>query len=310
MTHIDNQQIQRAEQFLWLNARVLERRRFEALFRGADHAPVLQALAAYKNPDGGYGQGIEPDFRGPVSQPLGTLFALGVFDELDLCTQTQVDPVLQHLSGIVAADGGIPNVLANAVEYPRAPWWQPAPSPTPGSLLPTAAIVGLLHKHGLRHPWLERANTFCWQATAQLLERAAHANERLPRLQVAYEARAAITFLDHVPERPRAEQLAATLGQTLLRYKLLATDAHASPEASEAAAPLDFAATPTSLARRWFDDALIAQHLDALIASQNEAGGFDVPWQIWTPITGHEWPGIQTVERLKTLRAYGRFTST
>jgi hypothetical protein len=165
----------------------------------------------------------------------------------------------------------------------------------------------LLHKHGLRHAWLERATAFCWQASAQLVERAVHASERLPRLQLVYEARAVVTFVDHVPDRSRAEQLATALGQTLTRHKFLATDTHASAEANEAAAPLDFAPTPNSLARRWFDDTTIAKQLDALIASQSEAGGFDVPWLIWTPITGLEWRGIHTVERLKTLRAYGRF---
>jgi hypothetical protein len=31
-----------------------------------------------------------------------------------------------------------------------------------------------------------------------------------------------------------------------------------------------------------------------------------VSWDTWTPITEPEWRGHQTVERLKTLRAYGR----
>jgi hypothetical protein len=72
------------------------------------------------------------------------------------------------------------------------------------------------------------------------------------------------------------------------------------------ATPLDFAARPHSLARRWFDDATIEAHLDVLVAAQAEDGGWTVEWEAWVPVAGLEWRGWQTVERLKTLQAYGR----
>jgi hypothetical protein len=208
------------------------------------------------------------------------------------------------LLAITAADGGVPNVLGNAVAYPRAPWWEPAAAPIPGSLLPTASIAGLLYKNHIQHAWLEQATAFVWSAGAELLERAAASgSDRFRRLQVLYEARALVVFLDHVPDRTRAARTAQELGRVLARFSLLATGAGAD---QEAASPLDVAVTPESTARAWFDDRVIAAELAELIASQASDGGFDVSWAIWTPITGFEWRGIQTVERLKTLRAYGR----
>jgi len=53
--------IEAAEQFLAANARVLERRRFERLFRGGDAGPVRDAVAADRNRDGGFGHALEPD---------------------------------------------------------------------------------------------------------------------------------------------------------------------------------------------------------------------------------------------------------
>ena len=56
-----------AEHFLAANARVLERRRYEHLFRGGGTDPVRAAVMAYRNPDGGFGHALEPDGRCPGS---------------------------------------------------------------------------------------------------------------------------------------------------------------------------------------------------------------------------------------------------
>ena len=68
----------------------------------------------------------------------------------------------------------------------------------------------------------------------------------------------------------------------------------------------DFAKRPDSLARDWFSDAEIAESLDRLAARQNDAGGWDITWAVWTPAIAIEWSGLMTIGALKTLRAYGR----
>src|SRR5215211_5959460 len=60
----------RAEEFIWSNARLLERRLFAHLFKGAAAEPVHAALRAYQNADGGFGNALEPDKRCPDSQPI------------------------------------------------------------------------------------------------------------------------------------------------------------------------------------------------------------------------------------------------
>ena len=59
----------RAEQFVWLTARVLEQRRFAHHFLGGGADAVETALDAYLNDDGGYGHALEPDLRGPSASP-------------------------------------------------------------------------------------------------------------------------------------------------------------------------------------------------------------------------------------------------
>ena len=72
-----------ATTFLAASGRVLDQRRFARLLDGADSAPVRAAVAAYRNPDGGFGHAIEPDLRCPDSQPAAAAMALRILDEAD-----------------------------------------------------------------------------------------------------------------------------------------------------------------------------------------------------------------------------------
>jgi hypothetical protein len=303
MLLLDASALEASERFVWLSGRLLERLRFAHLFRGGDPARVLCALRPYQNPDGGFGEAIEPDFRGPVSQPLAVDAALRVLDEARGVDDPMARRALDYLVTITTASGGVPNVLPDVPRYPHAFWWAPRPGPQPGCLLPTASIAGLLRRHGVVHPWLERATAFCWDALREMAGRLATAAAAIEILQIAYESRAALVFLDHAPDRERAARAASDLGELLLSHGVVALD---PSDPREGMMPLDLAPHPASLARRWFPDDVIEAHLDALVKEQQPDGGWPVRWQIWTPITGLEWRAIQTVERLKTLAAYGR----
>ncbi|MFC6887224.1 MULTISPECIES: hypothetical protein [Actinomadura] len=278
-----------AERFVRLNARLIDRHRFALHFRGGSAAPVLAALRPYENPDGGYGHGLEPDLRGEHSQPVPAQHALEFLHEAGADDDPAVGRVCDYLSTITTGDGGVPFVLPSVREAPHAPWWR-TPDDPPGGINPTATLAGLLHRAGADHPWLGPATGFCWRH----LE-AAGADPG------PYDALAILTFLDHVPDRDRAEAAFA-------RHR----GALAAPVALDPAAPgaqhfpLDFAPAPGGFGRRLFTDEVIDAHLDALVASRPDDGGWTVPFLIWTPATGPEWRGHVTVERLRALRAYGR----
>jgi hypothetical protein len=291
--------IDAAESFLWRNGRLLERLRFEHLFRDGDPDAVIDALRPYQRSDGGFGNALEPDFRGPISQPTTADSALRVLDEVGRMPADLVGPLCDWLTTVTTAEGGVPMVLPSAAAYPRAPWWDP-PEDQRASLLPTSGLAGHLHRHGVDHPWREPATEFTWRALDEVPKRVA-AGDWL--LQLGYDVRCALVFLDAVPDRQRAEAVAAELGELLVAKGVIALDPATE---GEVAMPLDFAATPDTLARRWFDDATIEAHLDALAAGQASDGGWTVEWEAWVPAAGLEWRGWQTVERLKTLRAYGR----
>ena len=64
-----------ASSFMAGHARTLDRRRFARLLGEAEPADLFGALEAYRNPDGGYGWGLEPDLRSVTSQPGAALHA-------------------------------------------------------------------------------------------------------------------------------------------------------------------------------------------------------------------------------------------
>jgi len=282
--------LQKAQQFMWLNARLVDRLLFEFHFSGgtADHA--VAALRPYQNADGGFGNAIEPDMRGPVSQPCAVDLAFTILDQLDAMGDPMVMSALTYLESITRPDGGVPFVLPSVKDYPRAPWWETDDDP-PGSLNPTAALVGRLSKYQVTHPWIDRATAFCWAKLDELTSTS------------PYEIRAVIPFLDYVPDRMRALQVWERYSKLILDGDNITLDPHAEGEVHS---PLDFAPTPDTLARQLVSDDVINDHLDAVAARQDADGGWRFNFPSWTPITEPEWRGWVTLENMLMLRSYGR----
>jgi hypothetical protein len=279
-----------AAEFVWRTGRLIDRYRFANRFLGGDRAPVLAALGAYQNPDGGFGNALEPDLRGPASQPEPVEVAFRVLDEVDAMADPMVARACDWLVKASTPEGGVPFVLPSALEHPRAPWWQTGQDP-PAGLVPTAAIAGLLHKHRVDHPWLAGATAFTWRAI-----------DRMDQTS-AYEVLSVLTFLDHAPDRPRAEAAFARVGGLALEQGLVTLDPAAPGEVHT---PLEFAPTPDAMARRLFADDVLEAHLDALVAGQRPDGGWTVNFPAWTEAAGLEWRAFITVHTLGVLAAYGR----
>jgi hypothetical protein len=72
-----------AAAFVAASARVLDRRRFQRLFEDGPASAVRDAVAAYRNEDGGFGYALEPDCRAPGSQPAATEMALRILNKTD-----------------------------------------------------------------------------------------------------------------------------------------------------------------------------------------------------------------------------------
>lgn len=276
-----------AERFILENARLLERHRLAVLLQSASSAPVLGALRAYGNPDGGFGHGLEPDVRAPGSEPVAALDGLDVLMEVGAGDDPMVIEAGDWLASIANADGSIPMVMATAAGYPHAPWMVPSDG---GSHL-TLMLAAVLYELGASSAWLERACDWCWRRIES------------PGGLSGYWIKAGLAFLDAVADEQRAMAVIEPLGERL--------DADGSiPVAGgtedERLRPLALSPRPGLRSRALFTPEQIAAELDALEAGQQHDGGWTFDWLAWCPGQALEWRGIVTFGALKTLRTHGR----
>ena len=283
-----------ARSFLAGHARVLHRRRFELLFDGADSEPVLAALNGYRNPDGGYGHGLEPDLRAPESQPGAAWHAFEVFGDVAPVMVPEAAELCDWLDAIAFPDGGLPFALP--VEDPSgcAPFWAHADTQA-FSLQITAIVAAYANRVAghdaavAAHPWLARATSRCLAAIDAL--------ETAPE---AYVLAFAVRLLDAVHDRdPEAPQLLARLRDHVPSDGRLRV-VGGLPD--EVLWPLDLAPEPGRPARTILDEATVTADLKRLAGEQNEDGGWSVDFQSYSPAAALEWRGYATVRALSVLR--------
>ncbi|MGH3042261.1 MAG: hypothetical protein ACRDNG_11100 [Gaiellaceae bacterium] len=290
-----------ARRFMAGHARILDRRRVALLFDGADPDAVLAALRAYRNPDGGYGHGLEPDLRAPESQPGAALHAFEVFAEIAPVTAPEAAELCDWLDAIALPGGGLPFALPVADPSGCAPLWTTA-DPHASSLQITAIVAANANRVAAHdpavaaHPWLARATSYCLEAIDAL--------EAAPG---AYELAFAVQLIDAAHDQnAAAPSLLARLGEYVPADGRLQVVGGLPDEILR---PLDLAPQPGGRARTILDDAAVAADLERLASEQKEDGGWSVDFQNYSPAAALEWRGYATVRALSVLRANGMIDS-
>ncbi|MGM9601024.1 MAG: hypothetical protein ACI3W5_05490 [Faecousia sp.] len=138
--------INRAQAFIYQNARPLDLARWQYLFENGSRESVLKALAVYQNADGGFGHGLEADCWNPESSPIQTWAATEILREVHMNEKTHpmIQGILRYLETTEDFDGhSWANTIPSNDRYPHAPWW----SYTPAEEInynPTASLIGFV----------------------------------------------------------------------------------------------------------------------------------------------------------------------
>ena len=275
------------------HARVLDRRRLELLLDGGDPAAVLAALDAYRNADGGYSWGLEPDLRAPESQIGGAYHAFEVFADVAPATTPRALELCDWLASVALPDGGLPFGVPMADPAATAPFWAQA-DPTASSLQLSAFVtcnaqrVAAHDEAVASHPWLAAATDYCLAAL-----------DAIDDTPFAIELAASIRFLDAVHDaRPEAAGLLERLGAYIPADGLVPVTQGAEGEAMRA---LDFAPYPDSPARTLFGQEAVDADLRRLAGEQQDDGGWHVDFQNYSPAAELEWRGYMTVRAVSIL---------
>jgi hypothetical protein len=288
-----NDRFAAARGFLLRDGRLLERRLFATCFEGAAPAGVADAVRGYRNPDRGFGHGLEPDTRCPASLPIYAEVALQALAAAGAADTDLIDGACDYLAGVAArvgAGGAVPPAFPVIESFPRAVHWSEWTYEP--SLNPTAGLAGLLHGLGAEHPWLAQATDWCWeQIEAAELPGEVHTLSEV------------FSFLEHAPDRGRTAAAAARALERLTKAEMFLAD----PEATGyGLTPLTIAPRADSRWRDLFPAGLIEAHLDRLQRDQQPDGGWPVTWEPPSDAARLEWRGMVTVKALRTLVSYGR----
>ncbi len=171
-------------EFILRQGRLLERRLFATCFEGAPATGVVDVLRGYRNDDGGFGHGLEPDKRCPASLPIDVEVALQALVTAGASDKQLVADACDYLASVaVAADSGgaVPLAFPLIEGYPRAEHW------TDWTYQPALPLPDEVH------------------ALNEVLAFLAHAPEREPAEAVASRVREKLTSVSMFRLDPDAE---------------------------------------------------------------------------------------------------------
>lgn len=286
--------LQAAVSFIATHGRLLDRRRLHLLLGDGDPLAVLTALDAYRNPDGGYGWGLEPDLRSAESQPAAAMHALEVLCDAAPATTPRAVELCDWLQSHTLGDGGLPFALPIGDPAGCSPWWALA-DPSTSSLQMTAQVAANAHLVGRHdssvadHPWLTVATAYCVEAIRGI-DAAPH----------ALELRFALQFLDAAAQSlPASSVLLKRLGRFVPADGSMHVEGGADDETLH---PLDFSPQPGTPSRDLFAPELITNDLGRLARLQQPDGGWPVDFASASPIAALEWRGYATVRAVTLLQ--------
>src|SRR5690349_9105585 len=105
------------------HARLVERLLFAHRFRGGPAEAVVHALRAYQNDDGGFGHALEPDLRGPQSEPIHVNAALRILHAGGTAPPELIARTCSYLMSVTADGRGVPAIFDDILDWPRSEHW-------------------------------------------------------------------------------------------------------------------------------------------------------------------------------------------
>lgn len=286
----------RARDFILTNARMIERRLFHFYFENGNKEGVFHAIYAYRNSDGGFGHGMEPDTASPESQPLFSIMALETLDEVGYLTEELIlNDFMPYFESITTEKGGIPWMFRPTSDYPCEGHFKTVKEWA--ALSTTAPLLGILEKYKIDIPWMQKAEQFVWSEFERIKEKHAFCYLCVPRWLI---------FLQYTRSREKAEKQLNNLKHWISKDGVISKDKaddgwglYGKPHS------LNYAPSTDSILYSIFDNKTIDSDLNELISRQKEDGRWDT-WYGISEGTKLEWAGIQTLSVLKTLKNYDR----
>jgi len=111
--------------FIYENARELDKKLYSFYFQDGSPGDVIEIIKKYQNSDGGFGHGLEPDFRTPSSSAIATSLAIQYMEKIGTSKENSVlKNALDYFSSSFSEEQGKWRPVPSDVNsFPHAPWW-------------------------------------------------------------------------------------------------------------------------------------------------------------------------------------------
>lgn len=125
MRRLTKEGLASAWSFLKRDGREVDRSLLAFELGEASPSAVVDALAAYQNPDGGFGRALEPDIRTEASSVIATTVAFQLLSRVEApADHPMVRGGISYLLDTYEAGGGVWPIVPPEVESgDHAPWW-------------------------------------------------------------------------------------------------------------------------------------------------------------------------------------------
>lgn len=293
MNKLSLDQFEKAALFLKTTARPLERTLFAWEFEGGSSKAVLSEVKKFQNKDGGFGHGLESDFRCEESSALATAVALHFLSDIGVTeTEVTVEKGIQYLLNTFNHEKQGWQIVPRAVENaPRAIWWNYSEDWAWGN--PTAEIIGLLHHYKGLVP-------------ADFLDEITSVALNYLNNLTKYESHELLSFLKLYKQLPASKQ--AVIYHKLSDILKACVTIDSEKWDSYSLQPLQVVLTPSSDFYDLFKE-IIPENVTYVIQKQTIDGYWNPTWmwgqfeEEWK-VAKQEWQGVLTLTNLKTLRAF------
>tara|TARA_B110000879_G_C11141946_1_gene500743 strand:- start:1444 stop:2061 length:618 start_codon:yes stop_codon:yes gene_type:complete len=202
---------------------------------------------------------------------------------------------MPYFESITTEKGGIPWMLLPTSDYPCAGHFKTVKEWA--ALSTTVALLGILEKHKIEIPWMQKAEEFIWQEIERIKEKHIFCHLCVPRR---------LQFLQYTKSKDKSEKALNDLKEWILAEGVLCKDKsdegwglYGKPHS------LYYAPSPTSYLYTIFSKKMIDSDLNELVNRQKDDGRWDT-WYGLSEGMKLEWAGIQTLWTLKALKNYDR----
>jgi hypothetical protein len=289
-------QFLKARKFMLEKARKVDRALYLFEFENGSKEDVLMELKTYQNQDGGFGNGLEPDFRCSDSSALASTVGMQYLSRVNADEEDEIlnNAIAYFIQSYQPELHGWEKVPPEVESAPRAPWWNYQKAEADWGN-PNAEILGYFYEYKKLMP------------ESMLSELTDHAISHLQGLQ-EYEFHELLCYLrlaekaPHVSRREMTFHLDAFVNKCIIR----------NPEdwIGYGLQPTGVIQSPSSRYYPLFAES-VEQNLDFIIEQQTDDGSFAPAWSwgqyddIWL-LAKEEWKGWITLEKLRLLREFNR----